>query len=306
MTFNLVLLEGHRRAEREAACGGEDPVEVIAAYAQDNLIYTPDNRIAPVDAAAYAATPMNDRVNKFGQAYRSGAPILLHQTLADIVVDAAIDLKNAQGWSLRVYDGLRTIDAGTLMFANADPKWLQAGLLAKPGNSAHNRGLAVDSSIVDGKGCEIERFDHLDMESNHRDYAGGKVSAFQKEARLTKERAFQRAALKSGTIIAPLLSEYWDDRPPGSEADLWRVMASIRRIIGEKPQTEAEHAKDYPRFAAQWDALDKARLMQAFGSVGLTPPPSENILFHERLANIHDRDLPEHLRIVREGGLLPR
>lgn len=300
----LVMLRDYRREERLNA-GGEDPLEIIVAYAQDTLLYDAQNRIYAADASRYAAAKDEDKVNKFHQAYRADAPLLLHRKLADIVVDAAIDLHRRHGFSLRVYDGLRTVEAAFLLYNNADPTWLGydangektlPALLAAPGYSAHNRALAVDSSLVDAEGCEFERFDHLDMNVNHRDYAGDAISARQKEARLIRERAFQRAALARGTLIAPLLAEYWDDRMPGEEADVWRVMASIRRCLSLGPAESK--AMQYDQFAQQWAQLPQKQLAELFGEQALQPPAPEHILYHEALNPIYDRDLPEAMRLA--------
>lgn len=281
----LVDMRSHRREERLATCGGADPLEVFAAYAQDNHVYTPDNRIRPVDAETYACTPVGDRVNKFGKVYCEGAPVLLHPALADIVVDAAIDLNSRHGWRIRLYDGLRTVDSARTMYDNADPKWLADGLLAAPGESAHNRALAADFSVMDAEGREFERFDNLDMSVNHRDYAG------QPPYRLETERAMQRAAIAHGVALAPLAKEYWDYRVPGSEADLWRVINSLARCTGQA--APATQAKDYPAFASQWRSLNaEGKLAEAFGSETAQPPAYENIFFHEKLKNISDDDLP--------------
>jgi D-alanyl-D-alanine dipeptidase len=292
----LVDMAAYRKEERTAACNGTDPIEVFVAYAQDKYVYDGNNRIAPVDDVYYRMSTDDDKVNKFTQTYRQGAKLLLHKALADIAVDAAIDLHTHQSWKLRLYDGLRTVEAAFLLYHNAKPEWLQAGLLAAPGASAHNRGLAVDSKLVDSAGREIEEgghFDHLDMETNRRDYAGSGISAQAKENRLTRERAFQRASLKHGTLIAPLKSEFWDDRMPGSEKDLWRVMESVARCIGTP--APSQKAEDYATFRAQWKSLDQEKLAQMLGTQ--TPPPEKNFLFHERFNPIYDRYLPEPLRI---------
>lgn len=291
----LIDMRDHRRGERIAACGGTDPLDVFVAYAQNSHVYTPDNRVAEVSPADYAKTPASDRVNKFGLAYRPGARLLLHERLADVVVDAAIDLFQRHRWRVRLYDGLRTMEAGQTMVDNADPKWLADGLLALPGKSAHNRALAADLAIVNAEGREIERFDNLDMTVNHRDYAGSALSQDQSIARLEAERAFQRAAIGRGLALAPLASEYWDYRVPGSDADLWRVIHSLARCTGQP--IPRDKAQDYALFAKQWETLNThGKLTEMFGDKAAKPPPYERILFHEKIAPVYDHDLPAHLR----------
>ncbi len=291
---DLVDVAIFRKQERVEACRGADPIEVVAAYAQNHLVYTKENYIEQCDAQDYEKTPMQDRVNKFTQAYPENAPLLLHKALADIVVDAAIALKLSHGFRLRIYDGLRTMEAAYTLYRHAKAEWLGYDaqgnktlptLLSEPGDSAHNRGLAVDTSLLDEEGREFERFDNLNMEVSHRDYRGDVVSAQQRNARMIKERAFQRTALARGTLLAPLRSEYWDDRMPGRDEDLWRVMESICRCIGVS--APAEKAKDYEQFVRQWQALDADLLVQVLGESARTPPPYAQIIFHEKFNVIY-------------------
>ena len=294
----LIELAQHRQPERVHACG-VDPLEVLPAYAQTTLVYASDNTIHPANAAAYALSPAEDRVNKFTRAYHPHAPLLLHRKLADIVVDAAVILHRQHGWKLRVYDGLRTMEAAYVLYQSAKPEWLGfdaqgnktlPALLSEPGASAHNRAFAVDSVLVDAKGREIERFDNTDMTISHRDYAGNGITALQRQARRIKECAFQRAALANGLLLAPLMSEYWDDRLPGSAADLWRVIRSLCRCLGLP--APAQKAMDYETFCGQWRELGEDRLHAAFGEAALAPPPYDAILFHESFNVIYDAQLP--------------
>ncbi len=290
----LVDLSTYRRSERMEACQGHDPLQALAAYAQQNLVYV-DGKLTEVDDHAYEKSPAVTKVNRFRKAYRSGAPVLLHKHLADVLVDASIDLYNTQGWTTVAFDGLRTMEGTFLLYETTPEAWLAAGLLAPPGKSAHNRALAVDSMQFDKEGREVEmggHFDHTDMESNHRNYAGPKVSVTARANRLTRERAIMRAALKNRTLIAPLREEFWDDRVPGSEKDLWRVMESICRVTGQPIPTE--RAQDYQAFAVQWYSLDQAKLQDALGTSEL--PAADKIVYHERLKPIYDRELPMALR----------
>src|SRR5690606_22519693 len=104
---------------------------------------------------------------------------LLHKTLADILVGAAMHLYKAHGWTTIVYDGLRTVEGAYNLHVLATDDDIKSGLLALPGYSAHNKGLAVDSMMLDGDGREVEmggHFDHLDMSTNMRTYAGPLIS----------------------------------------------------------------------------------------------------------------------------------
>lgn len=294
----LVNLTVYRKEERITACKGHDPIIALPVYAQDSLIFR-EGRMVEVTPEVYRNTPDDEKVNKFGHAYRAGAPLLLHRTLADIFVDAAMDMHRNHGWTTVAVDGLRTMEAGYVMYANARPEWLRDKLLSSPGSSAHNRGLAIDSFMLDASGREVEmgaHFDHSDMEINHRNYSGAGISAKARKNRLIREAAMLRAAFALGTVIAPLREEFWDDRMPGSQKDLWRVIESICRVTEqETPQARAE---DYSAFTGQWQAFDKKKMIAHFGEAALNASPLANIIFHESLNPIYDRDLPRELRLT--------
>src|SRR5688500_6038702 len=100
----LVNMASYRHHDR--ARSGKDVLQACVAYAQDNMIYDEYGRPYPVNALTYAATPPEERLNKIGKAYRDDASLWLHQTMADIVVDAAIFLHKKHGWTSVIYDGL--------------------------------------------------------------------------------------------------------------------------------------------------------------------------------------------------------
>lgn len=291
----LVDMAEFRSAERVQACGA-DPIQVLVAYAQHTLVYDADGRMRKASAAEYAAAPMENRVNKFGLAYKAGSKIWLHKHLAEICVDVAINMYRAQGWTMVIFDGLRTMEAGYLLYCGAKDEWLQDKLLAPPGKSAHNRALAVDCMLFDANEREVDmgvHFDHTDMKLNRRDYSGTEISEAAKANRLTRERAFLRAALNRDTLVMPLNAEFWHDQVPGSAEDLWRVMESTCRSIGIAAPLEKAH--DYAAFAAQWKALDQKKMQAVFGDVAL--PAADKIMYHECLKPIYDRDLPEPMRL---------
>ncbi|MBV8939415.1 MAG: hypothetical protein JO089_06210, partial [Alphaproteobacteria bacterium] len=113
--------------------------------------------------------------------------------------------------------------------------------------------------------------------------------------RRIREIAFQRAALGNGTLLAPLRSEFWDDRMPGSEKDLWRVMESVCRCIGVA--APPQRAEDYATFCSQWARLDAQKLTAALGEKAVTPLAPEKLIFHERFNPLYDADLPESMRL---------
>ncbi len=314
---------------------GADGLKVEIAYAQNHKVYR-NGRISAVDDLEYVTiNDPNQRVNKFdafGPAYRKEARTLwLDERLANVTSDAAKWL-GERGYTLIAFDGLRTMEAGYLMAA-ANPESVDIGLLARPGRSAHNRGLAIDAMLLDSSGCEADmggHFDHVDydrankLESSHRNYRG--IEPRQYANRLLMERAFMRAALKNNTLIAPLREEFWDFRAPEDRMDLWRVLESVARCIDdhmlqqqigevidgirtlnrEGRQTEAVARfgfRSYDDFKHTWKELFRGKdvlLMQALGTT--QPPASEaGIAYHGAYNPIYDRELPSEQRLVNEA-----
>lgn len=293
----LVAMAEYKRAERMAACAGHDPIRTCLAYAQDSLVYGADGKQVKIDAKTYANTPRELRVNVFGLAYRPDATLWLHQTLADIVVDAAIHLYQAHGWSTVIYDGLRTVEGAFRLYNFATDEDLAAGLLALPGKSAHNKGLAVDSMMVDAHGNEVEmggHFDHPDMSTNMRFYTGDKISIAAKQNRLIREAAFLRAALTQGLLIAPLRNEFWDDRPPEDRSDLWRVLDSAARVLGiTLERDKAWDGWSYADFLDHWQKTFAGHEQELQEKIGVTMPPLQEKFefYHGNYHPIYDHDL---------------
>lgn len=306
----LELMKDYRLGERKAACGGVDPIRILLAYAQDELAYDENGNAAVVSTEAYKKLSRESRVNKFGLSYRRDAGFWQNRILADIVVGAAIRLYQTQGWTTVLYDGLRTVDGAYNLYCFAPDKDIQDGLLALPGQSAHNKGLAIDS-MMEKDGSEIDmggHFDHLDMESNSRAYAGDKISAAAKKNRLIREAAFLRSAFSQGLLVAPLRSEFWDDRPPENREDLWRVLDSAARCLGIELLSAADialHKKDreafrqkweswnYADFLARWQEVFKGqekRLEEMFGTA-MPPMEEKPEFYHGNFHPIYDERL---------------
>ncbi len=296
-TDELVSMAEYKKPERMEACDGIDPISVCLAYAQDSLIYDDAGNQIAVDGATYAATPREKRVNVFGLSYRRDATLWLHQTLADIVVGAAIHLQQTQGWHTIIYDGLRTVEGAFKLYNFATDDDLKAGLLALPGKSAHNKGLAVDSMMVDSGGREVEmggHFDHLDMSTNMRFYEGDKISKFAKKNRLIREAAFLRSALSQDLLIAPLRNEFWDDRPPEDRSDLWRVLDSAARVMGITLHRQKEwNDWSYENFLSAWHKTFRGQEEKLEKMIGVSTPPLEERFefYHGNYHPIYDRDL---------------
>lgn len=305
----LVAMQDYRKDERIAQCGGTDPLRIVLAYAQDCLIYDAMGHIVPADSARHARTPRAQRVNVFGQAYRADAQFLLHHTLADIVIGAAVQLYQTHGWTTVLYDGLRTVDGAFLLYNFATDADLAAGLLALPGQSAHNKGLAVDSMMIDASGFEVDmggHFDHLDMSTNGRNYNGDKISAAAKKNRLIREAAFLRSAFAQGLLVAPLRGEFWDDRLPENREDLWRVLESAARAIGLTfPENRAAYERwSYEDFLEQWTKFFRGHEEKLQEIVGITSPPAQEKpeFYHGNYHPIYDAQLREsgkHLTATR-------
>ena len=165
-----------------------------------------------------------------------------------------------------------------------------------PAKSAHNKGLAVDSMMVDANGAEIDmggHFDHLDMATNMRGFAGDKISENARKNRLIREAAFLRSAFSQNLLIAPLRSEFWDDRLPENRADLWRVLDSAARVVGVVPVLENKENWDYQDFLNSWQKTfngHEEKLLQTIGCVN--PPLTEKPEFYHGNYNpIYDVDL---------------
>lgn len=305
---DLVAMASYRREERLDACGGHDPIRIVLAYAQDELAYDENDYLTTVnDRAEYQKLPRERRLNKFGLSYRRDATFWLNTPLADIVVGAAVHLYQSQRWTTVLYDGLRTVEGAFALYNFATDKDIADGLLALPGESAHNKGLAVDSMMEDADGREVEmggHFDHLDMKTNARTYEG--FSDTIKENRRIREAAFLRSAFSQGLLVAPLKTEFWDDRLPENRADLWRVLDSAARCLHIKllsAEDEALRKTDRAAFAAKWenwsyrDFLDrwqevfKGREAEAEKILGMPPEKEKAEFYHGNWHPIYDRYL---------------
>lgn len=308
----LVSMAAYRKAERMAACSGRDPIRILLAYAQDELAYDEQGAvISIIDRGAYKKLPREQRLNKFGLAYRREAQFYLNKTLADIVIGAAIHLCKTQRWTTVLYDGLRTVEGAFNLYNFATSRDIDSGLLALPGESAHNKGMAVDSMMEDFHGREIDmggHFDHLDMETNSRLYTGDGISPAAKKNRLIREAAFLRSAFSQGLVIAPLRNEFWDDRLPENREDLWRVLDSAARCMGMTlltPEDEAMRKKNraefrkkwenwsYANFLRRWRETFKGRDSQLKEMFGVQSPPlaEKPEFYHGNYHPIYDRDL---------------
>lgn len=158
--------------------------------------------------------------------YRPDAQLWLHKDLARIVVKAAQILNQSHGYCLRLYDGLRTIEAQESMRlthrVRDNPHWLTPpALLSSPGQGAHPRAMAIDLTVLHPDGTPADMgtdFDYLAPHTGprdnpaHRAYTNLSPDVIVRRTRLTQ--AMQDAAAAFHTPLLPLAEEWWDYRLP--------------------------------------------------------------------------------------------
>ncbi len=108
---------------------------------------------------------------------------------------------------LKVFDGYRPLSVQKKMWA----KFPKEGYVANPAKgSNHNRGAAVDVTLVDAAGRELPMPSAYDefSERAHRDYAGGTDE--ERANRATLEAAMQAEG------FAGLRTEWWHFDAPGA------------------------------------------------------------------------------------------
>jgi zinc D-Ala-D-Ala dipeptidase len=162
--------------------------------------------------------------------YRADAPFILHRRLADIVVQAARVLHDTHKWILVLKDGLRTIEAQTAVFATpivkAHPQWVAGPnkMFAGAGLGGHPRGMAVDVSVIDRDGADVDMgtvFDAMpegEVNPAHRLHAD--FGSPERTARVLMNRTILTQAFLDGAAdccepLWPLRHEWWDYRLPG-------------------------------------------------------------------------------------------
>jgi D-alanyl-D-alanine dipeptidase len=169
--------------------------------------------------------------NIFKQAlYRPQARLWLHREFAAVVTLAAKRCYKETGLVFVLKDGLRPVEAQTLIretpIVKANPHWIQdpTRLLSDPGKGGHPRGMAVDVVLEtkDGKLVDMgTRFDHLSpdpaINPARRDFLG--ISEDAKRNRQILENFMVAAARDLGKPLLPLPSEWWDFRFPGDYSE---------------------------------------------------------------------------------------
>lgn len=170
----------------------------------------------------YARADHPENIFKVG-IYRQEARAWVHHDLAGIILRAAEISFAERKYVFVVKDALRTIEAQEKMrvtdIVKANPHWLEEPnrLLSPPGRGGHPRGMAVDITLLDQAGKEVDMgtvFDYLspDRKNNpaardYRDFPAGIL-----ENRKFLEDCMLRAAAEKGHALLPLPQEWWDFR----------------------------------------------------------------------------------------------
>lgn len=166
--------------------------------------------------------------NIFGeQIYHEHAKCWVYKDVACVVLLAAHRFYKSHGLFFSVKDSLRTMDAQQRMqeteIVKRNPHWCEEPnrLLSPPGKGGHPRGMAIDITLQDAGGHEIDMgtpFDYFSEDPNHnpaaRDYQNLSEDILRR--RTDMEDALMRAAADLNIPFMPLASEWWDYRFPAS------------------------------------------------------------------------------------------
>ncbi len=131
--------------------------------------------------------------------YPADARLFLRKEAAEALMRVQKSLEK-EGLGLKIFDGYRPLSAQKVMWA----KYPVEGYVANPAKgSNHNRGMAVDLTLVDGTGAELPMPSGYDefTERAHRDYAGGTEE--QRKNRAILENAMHAEGFRGIT------TEWW-------------------------------------------------------------------------------------------------
>jgi D-alanyl-D-alanine dipeptidase len=122
--------------------------------------------IAPPDFAVDVTLAYATDANLTGRPVYRNAECWLHREAAD-KLSAAIALARPLGYRLRIFDGLRPVEAQWALWnVNPDPEFLADPRRGSP----HSRGAAVDLTLLDREGRELDMgtgFDAFTPLSHH-------------------------------------------------------------------------------------------------------------------------------------------
>jgi D-alanyl-D-alanine dipeptidase len=135
----------------------------------------------------------------------------LQREVAELLVKAQGLLQQQRpGWSLKVFDGARPRRVQQIMWNLVRGTEQQQYVASPTVGSMHNFGSAVDLTIVDARGVELDMgtpYDFLGELAQPRYEA-----RFLQEGRLSKEQIVHRALLRNIMIAAgfsPIPNEWW-------------------------------------------------------------------------------------------------
>ena len=161
--------------------------------------------------------------NQFPGLYHPEAKLIwCHQDLALVVLIAARTVRQDFGWTLKINDGLRPVEAQEKM----QDSHFHPDLVSAPGKGAHPRAMAVDVEPLDHASRPVEMgtsFDYFaqapgpDVNPAHREYSGAFQDADKNLVNKNRNRlshAMLEAGRRASLDIVPLPQEWWDFRFP--------------------------------------------------------------------------------------------
>ena len=161
--------------------------------------------------------------------YKSDAECWCHVDLFDITCRAAQICHEKSGYIFEIKDALRPYEAQAAMqetdIVKANPHWCEQPnrLLSPPGGGGHPRGMAVDITLLDQNGDEVDMgtsFDHLTEDPAYnpaaRNFKGLDDRVLGNRKLL--ETSMMQAAYEFNRELLPLPQEWWDFRFPYSYA----------------------------------------------------------------------------------------
>lgn len=214
-----------QRAEALSLARANPPLTILAQAGSDTESVPSQPLATPAQSAAKSSLPSDARLidirsvnpnivldiryatenNFLKRKVYPVARCVLRGAAARRLVQVQQDLEK-KGLGLKVYDCYRPLSVQKLMWQiKPDPNYV-----ANPAKgSRHNRGAAVDLTLVDRNGKELEMPSGFDdfTERAHRDYTGGNPQAL-------KNRQLLEDAMKKYGFI-PLATEWWHFDAPG-------------------------------------------------------------------------------------------
>ncbi|MEW6522913.1 MAG: M15 family metallopeptidase [Bacillota bacterium] len=184
----------------------ESPAAATLDPAYQRLLEAGLVEITREETGIIVALPYATEENFMGRAVYASSRAFAVPELVDKLVRVQARLQ-ASGYGLKVLDAYRPYSVQLIMWeAYPDPVWVGS----PQRGSSHNRGAAVDVTLVDGDGEELEMptpFDEFSPRA-HVDYDGASVAA---RRHLSLLRA---AMLAEGFVDYP--AEWWHFSIPGA------------------------------------------------------------------------------------------